>query len=156
MFFSSLLAATTVQLSIIGVLLMYLMFVLKISFGGRLGYIALICVIATTTGVTLGTFISSVVKGSEGIKIGILIGAINILSFLSGMMYDKMKYIVNTKLPVAGYLNPANLIADSFFSLYYYDSYAKFYTNILLLCGFIIIFSFSTYLVLRRQKYASL
>lgn len=156
LFMSSIAAATTVQLSVIFILLAYLVFVLKVSFGNQFGYIALTCIIGTITGVTFGTCVAAVVKRSEGLKIGILIGLSMTMSFLSGMMYDKMKYIVATKLPVLGYLNPSNLITDSFYSLYYYDTHTRFFTNIIILCFFAVGFSLITYLVLRRQKYASL
>jgi ABC-2 type transport system permease protein len=156
LFMSSIAAATTVQLSVIFILLGYLVFVLKVSFGNQLGYIALTCIIGTITGVTFGTCVAAIVKKSEGLKIGILIGLSMTMSFLSGMMYDKMKYIVNTKLPILGYLNPSNLITDCFYSLYYYDTHTRFFTNIIILCFFAVGFSLITYLVLRRQKYASL
>lgn len=155
-FLSSVAAATTVQLGVIFVLLGYLTFVLKISFGNQLGYIALTCLVGTITGVTFGTCVASVVKKGEGIKIAILIGLSMIMSFLSGMMQDKIKYMVTQKAPIVGYLNPANLITDSFYSLYYYNTHTQFFTNIALLCLFSVVFSIITYLVIRRQKYASL
>jgi ABC-2 type transport system permease protein len=155
-FMASISAAATVQLAEIFILLGYMALVLKISFGGQLGYIALTCITGTITGVTFGTCITSAIKKNEGLKIGILIGLSMIMSFLSGMMYDKMKYIVSTKAPVLAYLNPANLITDCFYSLYYYNTHGQFYTDIALLCAFSAVFSAVTYLVLRRQKYASL
>ncbi|SCG82186.1 antibiotic transport system permease protein [Proteiniborus sp. DW1] len=156
LFLASMLAATTVQLGVIAVLLGYLTIILKIDFGNQLGYIALTCIIGTFTGVTFGTCITTVVKKSEGLRIGILIGLSMIMSFLSGMMYDKMKYIVSTKVPILGYINPANLITDSFYSLYYYDTHTRYFKDIALLCIIAGIFSLITYLVIRRQKYASL
>lgn len=156
LFLASMSAAATVQLLEIFLLLGYLILVFKINFGSELGYIMLTCIVGTITGVTFGTCISSIIKKSEGIKIGILIGGTMTMSFLSGMMYDKMKYIISTNVPVLGYLNPANLIADSFYSLYYYDNHRQFFTDIALLCVFIAVFSTITYFVLRRQKYASL
>ncbi|MPM34096.1 hypothetical protein SDC9_80677 [bioreactor metagenome] len=155
-FLSSVAAATTVQLGVIFILLGYLTFGLKISFGNQLGYIALTCLVGTITGVTFGTCVASVVKKGEGIKIAILIGLSMIMSFLSGMMQDKIKYMVTQKAPIVGYLNPANLITDSFYSLYYYNTHTQFFTNISLLCLFSVVFSIITYLVIRRQKYASL
>lgn len=156
LFLASMLAATTVQLGVITVLLGYLIIILKIDFGNQLGYIALTCLVGTIMGVTFGTCITTVVKKSEGLKIGILIGFSMTMSFLSGMMYDKMKYIVSTKVPILAYINPANLITDSFYSLYYYDTHTRFFTDIAILCIISGIFSLITYLVLRRQKYASL
>lgn len=155
-FVASMLAATTVQLGIMLILIGYLNFILKVKFGSQLGYIALTCLIGTITGVTFGTCIASIIKKGEGIKIAILIGGTMTMSFLSGMMNDKMKYIISTKAPIISYLNPVNLITDSFYSLYYYSTYKQFFINIALLCGFSVIFSTITYLVLRRQKYASL
>lgn len=155
-FMASMAAAATVQLFDIGILIAYLALVIKVSFGNQLLYIILTCIIGTIAGVSFGTFIGSIIKKGEGIKIGILIGTTMTMSFLSGMMYDKMKYIINTNMPILGYINPVNLIADSFYSLYYYDNLTKFFTNLVLLCIFTIIFSSITYLVLRRQKYASL
>ena len=156
LFIASMFAATTVQLAVIFTLLVYLMLILKVSFGNQLGYIALTCIIGTITGVGFGTFISSLVKKSDGVKIAILVVLTNVMSMLSGMMYHKMKYTVSTKAPILAYINPANLISDSFYSLYYYDTYSQFYTNIALLCGFATGFILITYLILRRQKYDSL
>lgn len=155
-FLSSMVAATTVQLVEITLLLAYLILILKVSFGNQLGYIALTSIVGTITGVTFGTFIASVIKKGEGIKVAILIVCTNLMSFLSGMMYDKMKYIISANIPILGYLNPANLISDCFYSLYYYNNHTQFFKNISFLCGFIVFFSMMTYLVLRRQKYASI
>lgn len=153
---ASIFAAATVQLANIFLLLGYLSFILKVNFGNQFGYIALTCVVGTVTGVTFGTCIASINSKSEGIKVAILISVSMTMSFLSGMMFDKMKYIVNTKAPILGYLNPSNLITDSFYTLYYYDTHTRFFTNIALLCVFSIVFSLITYLAVRRQKYASL
>lgn len=156
LFIASILAATTIQLLEVFALLGYLSFMLKVDFGSQVNYIALTCVISTITGVTFGTFIASIIKKGEGVKIGILIASTMTMCFLSGLMYDKMKYIISTTVPFLGYINPANLISDSFYSLYYYSTYTQFFTDIALLCIFTIFFSTITYLVLRRQKYASL
>lgn len=155
-FMASMAATTTVQVFNLAVLFMYLSLILKIGFSNQLGYILLASFVGTITGVTFGTCLGAILKKKEGIKVGILIGATMTMSFLSGMMYDKMKYIVNSKIPVLSYINPVNLIADSFYSLYYYDTTTKFFTNIGILCILSIIFSTITYLAIRRQKYASL
>jgi ABC-2 type transport system permease protein len=149
-------AATTVQLGELFLLLGYLIFILKVNFGSQLGYIALTCIIGTITGVTFGTCIASIIKKGEGLKIAILVTVTMTMSFLSGMMNDKIKYIVSTNIPILGYINPANLITDCFYSLYYYNTHTQFFTDIILLCVFNVIFSMMTYFVLRREKYASL
>lgn len=152
----SMLAAVTVQLIEIFALLLFLMFVLKIDFGNQIGYIILTCFAGTLTSVSFGAFISSVITKKEGIKVAIIIGGSMIMSFLSGMMYAGIKTIISRNLPVLSYINPANLIADSFYSLYYYSGHEHYFINTLLLCAFTLLFSFLTYIILRRQKYASI
>lgn len=153
---ASMVASTLVQLFDIGVLIAYISLGLKISFTNQLGYVILTCIIGTITGTTFGTFIGVILKKKEGVKIGVLIGSTMVMSYLAGMMYDKMKYIVNDNVPILGYINPVNLIADSFYSLYYYDTTTKLFINLFILCIISTIFTVFTYLVLRRQKYASL
>lgn len=155
-FMASMVATTTVQVFNLAVLFIYLSFVLKIGFSNQLGYILLASFVGTITGVTFGTCLGVILKKKQGIKVGILIGFTMTMSFLAGMMYDKMKYIINSKIPILGYINPVNLIADAFYSLYYYDTTTKFFINIGILCILSIIFSTITYLAIRRQKYASL
>lgn len=135
-FISSMLAATTIQLAELLILLAFIIGVLGISFGDQLGYIALTCVVGSLTGVTFGACIGVLVKKGEGLKMGILIGSTMTMCFLAGMMYADMKYIVTTKIPILSYLNPANLITDSFYALYYYNTHTQFFTDILLLWRF--------------------
>ncbi|NMC55882.1 MAG: ABC transporter permease [Eubacteriaceae bacterium] len=152
----SMLAAVTIQLIEIFVLLLFLIFILKIDFGRQIGYIVLTCFAGTLTGVSFGAFVSSCITKKEGIKIAVLIGGSMIMSFLSGMMYAGIKTLISRNLPVLSYINPANLIADSFYSLYYYSGYSHYFLNTALLCAFTLLFSFLTYITLRRQKYASI
>jgi len=152
----SMLAAVTIQLIEILMLLIFLIFVLKVDFGNQIGYIILTCITGTFTGVSFGAFISSLIKKSEGIKVAALIGGSMIMSFLAGMMYAGIKVIISNNMPALAYLNPANLIADSFYSLYFYTGHEQYFINTVLLCCFTLLFGFLTYIVLRRQKYASI
>jgi len=155
-FFVSMLAAVTIQLLETAVLLAYLIFILRIDFGNQIAYILITCIIGSLAGVTFGACVAAVMKTGEGPKVAVLISASMLMSFLSGMMYHGMKTIVRNFAPILSYINPLNLIADSLYSLYYYQTNARFFTNIILLTGFTALFSLLTYLVIRRQKYASL
>lgn len=149
-------AAYIVLLLEILTLMSYLVFILKVDFGNQIGYIFLTCIIGCTTGLSFGAVISAVVKKREGVKIAILIGGTMTMSFLSGMMFGEMKYIIEKNVPALSYINPAALIADALYSLYFFDSHTRFFTNIGLLSVFTIIFSLTTYLITRRRQYASL
>lgn len=155
-FLSSLSAATSVQLMAILIVLGYVNLVLKIDFGNQFGFILLTCVTGCFTGVSFGALVSALVKKGEGIKTAILIGVTMSLSFLAGMMQAEVKYLVTTAFPFMAYINPLNLITDCFYSLYYFDTYTRFFTNIIILYGFTSVFCLITFLILRRQKYASI
>ena len=152
----SLCAASVVHLLSIFILIAYLSLILKVNFGSDLLYVLLACVIGSATGVSMGAMIGALINKSVAVKTAVLITVSLTFSFLAGLMIADMKYIVTHTIPVMAYINPANLITDAFYSLYYYDTYGRFFTNIGLLSGFIIIFYLIVYLVLRRQRYASL
>lgn len=152
----SLCASMVIELISIAFLLLYLSLALKVSFGNQLGYIMLTCFAGCLMGVSWGAMIGAVIKKKEGVKIAVLIAVSMLCSFLSGMMSDQIKYWVAQTLPVLAYINPANLVTDAFYSLYYYDTYSRFFTNIGLLFAFSILCYFIVYFIMRRQKYASL
>lgn len=155
-FAGSILAATIIQISIILILLIYLRFILNVDFGNQIGYVILTVVSGSFVGVSFGAMLGSVIKGRESLKTGILVSMTMLLSFLSGMMWLNMKYIVTNKFPIMAYINPANVISDAFYALYYYDTYTRFFINIGILFGFTIIFYLITFFTMRRQKYASI
>jgi len=138
------------------ILISYLVFALKVDFGNQIGYILLTCFVACATGISFGAIVSAVVKKTEGVKTAILIVFTMIAAFLAGMMFENMKYIVQKNVPILAYLNPVALITDAFYALYCYDTHTRFFINIGLLNGFTVLFCLSTYLIIRRQKYASI
>lgn len=152
----SLLAATLVQILSILLLIGYLRFVLGIQFGDRFGLVILTAVAGSCVGVAYGAVVGALLKKSEGLKFAAVIGLSMIFSFLAGLMYRDMKYIVAKNAPILSYLNPANLIADAYYSLYYYDTLDRYFLNIGLLFGFSAVLFLVVYFVMRRQKYASL
>jgi len=76
--------------------------------------------------------------------------------FLSGMMGISMKYIIDKNMPVINKINPANMITDGFYSLYYYDTLNRYWMNIISLLIFSGILIVISILNLRRQKYDSI
>lgn len=155
-FLISMSASLLIHIAEILLLLLFLQFAIGIDFGPKAGYILLTAIAGSIAGVTFGAFISALVKKSEGIKVGILIGVSMTGSFLAGMMYQNMKYIISQKIPVLSYLNPINLLTDAFYCLYYYDTFERFFLNIGILLIFIVLFCLGTYFIIRRRKYASL
>ncbi len=155
-FAASSLASYTVLLVNTSILLLFLAYVLGIDFGERAFYIVLTAFAGTLTGITFGSFISSLVKKNENIKAAVIVAVTMGGSFLAGMMYAQMKYIVYDKVPVLAYLNPVNLITDSFYSLYYFTDMGRYFQNLALLLVMTVVFGLGTYLSLRRRRYASI
>jgi ABC-2 type transport system permease protein len=136
--------------------LFYMNKALGVDFGTNMLYVLLLCFVGSVMGMMLGAFVSAVVKKSPGVKVAIIL-TINLFGcFLAGMMNIDMKYIVQTKFPVLAYVNPANLITDGLYSLYYYDTFDRYFINLGILSVIALVLCALTYLVIRRQKYASI
>jgi ABC-2 type transport system permease protein len=149
-------AAFLIQFAQLLIVLAYLYLALKVSFGNQLPYVIILCFIGCAAGVSMGTMISALVKKSEGIKIGMLVAISMAACFFAGLQYPNMKYIVQKNAPFFAYINPAALITDGFYSLYYYNTHYRFFINLLILTGLSVIFCLTTYFVIRRQKYDSI
>lgn len=153
---SSALAGYVVQLVGIILLLAFTAGVLKVNYGDRINEIILLSLVGSFTGITMGVAVTSAIKVSEGAKTGILIGFTMLGCFFAGMMGVSMKYIVDKNMPIINKLNPANMITDGFYSLYYYDTLDRYYSNIaslLIFSGLMLVISI---LALRKQKYESI
>lgn len=149
-------AALVVSFAEVLILLAYLAFVLGISFGNQLGYVLLTCFAGCIAGVSFGNFIGTVIRGSEAAKVGILIGASMLMSFLAGLMWVDVKDIIASKVPVLSYVNPAALISDAFYSLYVFDTHRRFSINIGMLCLISAVMCMASFMRLRRERYASI
>jgi ABC-2 type transport system permease protein len=97
-----------------------------------------------------------VIRGSESVKIGILIGTSMLMSFLAGLMWVDVKDIIAGKAPVLSYVNPAALISDAFYSLYVFDTHRRFFINIGMLCLISAVMCMASFMLLRRERYASI
>ncbi len=155
-FLASICGTIVFQFVSILIVLAYMSGILNVDFGNSMGYVVMMCLVSTFMGVTMGTAIGSLMKAKENVKIAIISSFCMVCCFLAGMMSADVKYIVQSKFPPISYINPANLITDGFLSLYYYKSPNQYFLSLGILAGFSVIFSAITYLVLRRQKYASI
>lgn len=152
----SFLASYLVQLLGILILYLYTILVIKVDYGNNTFLVFLLLMAGSLAGLTLGVAISTILKSNENTKTGILISLTMLASFLSGMMGITMKYIIDTNIPILNKINPAAMITDGFYSLYYYSTLDRFYFNIISLLIFSVIMLFISYQGLRRDKYDSI
>ncbi len=150
---SSALASFLIQVLGIILLFLYTIIILKVDYGPHLFETILLALIGTLAGLSLGIFVSCVIKANENVKTGIILSITMLGCFLSGMMGITMKYIIDKNLPFLNKINPAAMITDGFYSLYYYNTLERYYFNIISLLLFTSILIFISIFVLRRQQY---
>ncbi len=154
--FSGLCASFLTQLIGLLLLFLYTIFILKIDYGENIYLVILLSVIGSLAGLTSGVTIGVLVGGSENARIGVLLAVTMLGCFFSGMMGITMKYIIDTNIPIINIINPANMITDGLYSLYYYESLDKYYFDIISLIifsGVMILLSIKN---LKRRQYDSL
>lgn len=154
--FSSALASYVTQLIGIILLFVYTILVLKVDYGNHFLQVILLSLAGCFAGLSMGIAVSSLIKQGENVKTGIIISITMMGCFLSGMMGITMKYIIDKNIPILNQINPANMITDGFYSLYYYDTFDRFFKNFFGLIVFSLIMILLSGYSLRRQKYDSI
>ncbi len=138
------------------VLLLYLRYILKLDFEGQIGRMLLISFLGSLIGVSMGIFVGSLGKMKEGIKIGIILGISMVCSFLSGLMNNTMKDLVEKNAPFLNRINPAALISDAFYCINVYDDMGRYYRNLITLALMSVLLVTASFLLIRRESYDSI
>ena len=71
---------------------------------------------------------------------------------MAGMTGVSLKHVIDTKLPLLNKINPAAMLTDGLYSLYYND-FNRYLTNIFSLLLFVIVLVLISIYSLRRKKY---
>ena len=156
MLIGSLLASYIVQLIGLTLLFLYTIFVIKVDYGNNLLLVFLLASAGSLAGLSLGIAIATLIKTHEGAKTGILIAITMTWCFLAGMTGITMKYVIDKNIPILNIINPANMITDGFYALYYYDTLNRFYFDVVSLFIFSIIMVLISLRGLRREQYDSI
>ena len=135
------------------VLLLYLNYVLNISLGAQLGPIILIAVAGSSFSVAFGYVVGIFAKFNEALKIAIIMVVTMLGSFLAGMMVPSISYYIQSYAPLVNYLNPVYLITNSFYILYYYDSFTMTFFNLGILMAMAIVCLIVAIIKLRGDSY---
>lgn len=149
------LAAYTLQLISMAILLFYMICVLRINLGNEAGYVALTCATGSLVGIASGIFVGSL-PVKENVQIAIFLVYSLGSSFLSGLMVHPIKIWIEKSMPIINCINPATLIQDALYSLVIYNTHERFFTNIITLAVISVILCTLSYLMTRRKNYANL
>ncbi|MBR5969944.1 MAG: ABC transporter permease [Lachnospiraceae bacterium] len=135
--------------------LLFLQYGLRISLGGNFLGMALICLLGSMVGVSLGMVVGSA-KIKEGFKTAILVALPLFLCFLAGLMFGEMKVLIERSFPLLNRVNPAALISDALYFLNVYNDPAGFRLRLFLLFVFAAVMTIWAFVSLRRTRYDSI
>lgn len=154
--FSSLLASYLTQIIGVALLFVFTIFVLQVDYGTNLLLVIILALVGSLAGLSLGLSVGTLIKTNENAKTGIIIAISMLGCFLSGMMGITMKYVIDKNIPILNKINPASMITDGLYSLYYYDTLDRYIFNVASLLVFSAVLIIASYISLRRQKYDSI
>lgn len=150
------LAAYIVQTFVLCIGLGYLIFILKIKFGGDIlmiyGATALAGLLGTALGFMVGNIGNMTVEKRESILVAVTLGS----CALSGLMVGDIKAVIAEKAPFINRINPAAVISDSFYSLNIFGTGRRFMECILYMAILSIVFIAAGLIMGRRQSYDSI
>ncbi len=149
-FISMLLMQFVVEVAALG----YFM-VLGVDFGNKIPQILIILLMGSCIGIALGIIIGSISKLSEAAKSGICISISMALSVLADLVASGIKDSIEHSMPIINRINPAALIVDSFYALNIYDTYDRYIRNMATLGAEALLLLVISFIILRRNKYAS-
>ena len=148
---SSLCASFIVQL--IGALLLLIYInIIGVNLHTNLISLFIITILGVLSGISIGLIVSVMINKSEDTKLGIIIAISMALSVLSGMTGVSLKYVIDSKIPFINKINPAAMITDGLYAVYYENS-TRFLNNIISLIIFISLLIVISILYMRRKKY---
>lgn len=151
---SSLLSSFIVQMIGTLLLLAYLKLIGVNLYANVLG-LMVVTVLGVLAGIALGLLISVVNNKNEGVKFGIVIAVSMACSVLAGLTGVSLKYVVDSNFPIINKINPAAMITDGLYALYYEDI-SRFNYNMISLIIFVGVLVFISVVSLRRKKYDSI
>jgi ABC-2 type transport system permease protein len=149
-------ASYIVQTLIVFVAITYLMFGLKIDFGGEKLFVYITTAFATLVGTSLGFFIGNIGSFSLEKKESILVGITLTGCALSGLMYGDMKAIITENVPIINKINPAAVISDSYYSLNMFGTSGRYTEAVMYMLILSAVFIVLALVMGRRNHYDSI
>lgn len=149
------LAAAVLQLISCVVLFVYLKYILQVALGDNAFLVLLCMLIGSFTGISFGMVISLLIQTTPQKKEALLTVTVLVLCIFSGLMFVDLKHMMDMYLPFMKYINPAQLIVDCLYSLYYYQSSGFYWLRIAILLGMNFLFIGISIMKMRGETYAS-
>lgn len=153
---ADILAAVTIVFACSVITILYVKYVLGVELGDRLGMYILTALFGSIMSVSLGYAVGSIGSMGEKAKGAILLAITLFGGFLSGLMANGIRQVVENYVPFINRVNPAAILTDAFFSLTVYPGYDRYLGNIISMTVITVICAAAGIILTRRKKYASL
>lgn len=137
----------------------FIEYVCHVDFGGRDGACVLVIAVSSLMATALGCAVSAIPKVPEPGKNGLLTGFVCFAALFAGLYGQPTMELADTisrTAPIVELINPASQIAQSFYSVMYYESLTPLLGHLGILLIMAVIFFLLSSRSLRRQRYASL
>ena len=155
--FSEFLAGLLLQFTVSIIGFLYMWKVLGIQFGDRTLEMIPILFLGCACGLSLGIFIGALkIPRTFGGKMGLTVSLSMLLSVADDLCAPNVRIMIEHHLPIINRLNPAALISDAFYALGIYETNTRYLTNLCYLGGITLFLCVASYLMIRRNRYASL
>ncbi len=150
------LSAIWLLLSLANVLAFFYLVILGVEFGDKIPAAILGIFAGNLVGVSAGYFVGSIGKLSKGVKeaFGVMFSVFT--GFLAGLMIMDVRMQIEISAPFINDINPAIWISDMFYSLVCYDTYDRYFKNIIVMLVFSLVCLIGGVIIGRRKRYASI
>ena len=156
---ATLAASWVVAFACLVVAFLYVRLVVGVDFAGREGLCVAGLALAALLSTALGSFVGALPKVSFGGKTGIMTGVVCLLSLFAGLYGEpcmELADLIAREAPLLAAVNPATVITDLFYSLYYYDDLGPYLAKAATLAALAAGLLVASLAFMRRQRYASI
>ena len=152
-------ASWTLSFACLAAAYAYIRVAAGVDFGGRDGACLVALAASSLLATALGTLVGSATKVDAGIKGGVLSGIVCVSSLFAGLYGQPVMELadeLNAAFPALELVNPATQIAQTFYSIMYYDTFQRAFEHVLVLLAMTAVLLAVSLVLVRRQRYASL
>lgn len=132
----------------------FIILVRKLELLSVFPYIFGVQMLTSLVGVLVGVLFCTILNGNLKAKQKWAERFLFLAGFLGGVVFYKVRYTVDTNLPIVGKLNPVNVAADAMFHVYFIKDMKLFGQDIAILAGMAVILSLTEIRIARRKTYA--